>query len=266
AQERRALCYRGVCPMDVPSSDAPLNSYTSTGGTLLFIFSWVVPTIRTRTQDLVPNGMLHSFNDAAHSLGAQPDAGQRGNLPGAHSLAKIEPEDGPITLPVRPAQAMLQLFIDLTQKELERNFLLTPVNFHPSLRIDVACRHVRLVPTRRLTMSMLEVIVSRIGGDSLQVSQDAFGILQGKVPQQAAPSFPKFEISYLKQILDQPMRWLSPRSGSVRDAQAYGLPHSRHELLPRLVIKSSGAKTNNLLERQRRVSCRCSRHASLKLI
>src|SRR5689334_22401476 len=119
AQGHRAPCYRDVCPMDAPSSDAPLNSYTSSRGTLLFVLLWVVPRIRTAAQDLVPNRMLHPFNHAAHSLGAQPDAGQRGNLAGAHPLPEIEPEDRPVTLPIRPAQAMLQMFIDLAQKELE---------------------------------------------------------------------------------------------------------------------------------------------------
>src|SRR5580765_48674 len=106
-------------------------------------------------------------------------------------------------------------------------------------------------------MLMLEVVVSRIGGNSLQVSQNAVRTLQGKLPQQTAPPFPQLEVGYLNQVLDLPPGRSSPKSGGERDDEANGLMHPGHELLPRLVIARSGTKADNLLQRQRRISWRC---------
>ena len=52
-------------------------------------------------------------------------------------------------------------------------------------------------------MAMLEIVVSSVGGGLLQISQNSFGTLDSKVPQEAAAAFPEFEVGYLDQILHQ---------------------------------------------------------------
>jgi hypothetical protein len=89
--------------------------------------------------------MLQPFNDASNSLGTQSDGRQGGNFFGAHSLPEVEPEDHTVALLVRPVHATLQLFIDLSQKDLEGDPFLAPVNLFPSLGVDIDRGNVRYV-------------------------------------------------------------------------------------------------------------------------
>jgi len=51
--------------------------------------------------NLLTKGTLQPFKDTTNPFGPQPDSGQGGNLPGAHPLPEVEPEDHAIALLVR---------------------------------------------------------------------------------------------------------------------------------------------------------------------
>src|ERR1700757_3093330 len=119
--------------------------------------------------------MLQPFNDTSNSLGAQSDGWQGSNLFGTHSLPEIQPENRTVPLLVGPAQAPLQVFIDLVQEDPESDFPLAPMDFVSCLGFNVAGRNMRVVTTRRLTVPMLEVVVSDIRRCFLQIPQDGFG-------------------------------------------------------------------------------------------
>ncbi len=89
--------------------------------------------------------MLQAFNDTSDSFGAQSDGGQRGNFFGAHSLPEIKPENHAVALLVGPAQAMLQVFIDLIQKDFESDFFLAPMSLFPRLWLGIVRGNMRLV-------------------------------------------------------------------------------------------------------------------------
>src|SRR5512146_2254176 len=55
-------------------------------------------------EHLLPDALLQAFDDASNAFGAQLDSGQRGNLIGAHALAKVEPEDRAVPLLVGTGQ------------------------------------------------------------------------------------------------------------------------------------------------------------------
>src|SRR6266699_2091865 len=105
-------------------------------------------------------------------------------------------------------------------------------------------------------MAMLEIVVSGVGGSLLQISQNSFGTLDSKVPQQAAAACPEFDVGYLDQILHQSPRRLPPPGGRAQNGKADGPSHPGDELLPSLVITRSGAEADHIFQRQRRISCR----------
>src|SRR6266704_679029 len=111
-------------------------------------------------------------------------------------------------------------------------------------------------------MAMLEIVVSGVGGGLLQISQNRFGTLDSKVPQEAAATFPEFEVGYLNQVLHQGARRLAPQGGGAQNGEADGPSHPGNELFPRLVITGSGAETDDVFSGQRRISrgSRSARH------
>src|SRR5438876_1469995 len=111
-------------------------------------------------------------------------------------------------------------------------------------------------------MSMLEIVVSGIGGGLLQISQNSFGAVDSKVPQQTAAPFPEFEIGYLDQVLYQRPRRLAPERGRAHNGEADRPSHPGDELLPCLVITGPGAEADHVCQGQRRISrrSRAARH------
>src|SRR6266568_838957 len=103
-------------------------------------------------------------------------------------------------------------------------------------------------------MAMLEIVVSGVGGGLLQISQNRFRTLNSKVPQEAAASFPEFEVGYLDQILHQGPRRFAPQRGGAQNGEADGPSHPGNELLPRFIITGSGAETDDVFQGQRRIS------------
>jgi hypothetical protein len=91
--------------------------------------------------------MFEPFYYASNSLGTQADCRQGRNFFGTHSLPKVEPEDHTVALLLRPAEAMLQMFIDLTQKDLRRDFVLAPMNLLAGLGFDVNGGNMWIVAT-----------------------------------------------------------------------------------------------------------------------
>src|SRR6266404_9286501 len=103
-------------------------------------------------------------------------------------------------------------------------------------------------------MAMLEIVVSGIRCGLLQISQNRFGTLDSKVSQEAAATFPKFEISYLDQILEQDPRRLPPERGRAHNSEADRLSDTGNELLPCLVITRPGTQADDVFQRQRRIT------------
>src|SRR5205809_6182731 len=101
-------------------------------------------------------------------------------------------------------------------------------------------------------MAMLEIVVSGISGGLLQISQNSFGPLDGKVSQQAAAALPKFEIGGLDQVLHQRARRLAPPRGRAHNGEADWPSDPRNKLLPNLVIARFGAEAHDVFQRQRR--------------
>ena len=99
-------------------------------------------------------------------------------------------------------------------------------------------------------MTVLEIITGGVGSNFLYISQGGVGILDSKIPQEAAAVFPEFEIGRLNQILHQRSRRVPPKGDHAHHGKADGLSHPRNELLPGLVI-SAGAETDNVFQRQR---------------
>jgi hypothetical protein len=111
--------------------------------------------------------MLQPFNDASNSLGTQSDGRQGGNFFGTHSLPEVEPENHTVALLVGPVHATLQVFIDLITKNFESDSSLAPMSLPPSLGVNICRGNVRYVTAGRLTMAMLEMVLSGIGGSPL---------------------------------------------------------------------------------------------------
>src|SRR5437667_8908923 len=97
---------------------------------------------------------------------------------------------------------------------------------------------------------MLEIVVSGIGSSLLQISQNSFGALDSKIPQEAAAAFPEFEVGYLDQVLHQGPRRLAPQGGGAQNGEADGPSDPGNELLPRLVITRSSAETDDVFQGQ----------------
>src|SRR6266700_258691 len=115
---------------------------------------------------------------------------------------------------------------------------------------------------------MLEIVVSGIGGSLLQISQNSFGALDSKIPQEAAAAFPEFEVGYLDQVLHHGPRRLAPQGGGAQNGEADGPSDSGDELLPCFIVTRSGAETDHVFQRQRRIPCRSRsvRHCVLSLL
>src|SRR5262249_46212810 len=139
------------------------------------------------------------------------------NLLGAHSLPEVEPENHAIALLVRPRQATIEVLIDLSQKDSEGDFLLAPIHLFSGLGLQISGGNVRVATTRRLTMSMLEIVVSGVSSGSRQVAQNRFRTLDRKVPKQAASAFPEFQVGRLNQVLHQRPRRLAPQPCGAHD-------------------------------------------------
>jgi hypothetical protein len=60
-------------------------------------------------------------------------------------LPEVEPENHTIAPLVGSGQAMLQVLIDLIQKDSESDSLLAPMNLFPRLGVDIARRNMRFV-------------------------------------------------------------------------------------------------------------------------
>src|SRR5713226_5120439 len=105
-------------------------------------------------------------------------------------------------------------------------------------------------------MTMLEIVVSGIGGSSFYISQNSFRMLDSKVPQEAAAVFPEFEVGYLDQVIHQRPRRLAPQAGRAHNGQADGLSHPGNEFLPCLVIARPSAETDEVFQGQGRISHR----------
>src|SRR5215510_9297706 len=146
--------------------------------------------IRAGPDNVFPNALLHALNNAANSLCSQSDCGQGGYFFGAHALPEIKPENHTVALAVGARQSLLQAIVDLTQDDCKSDLLLAPVRVLAVFWIDVPGGHMRLVATRRLTMRMLEIVVCGVGSGFLQVSQNCFGMLDGKSTQKATTIFP----------------------------------------------------------------------------
>src|SRR5262249_50657242 len=100
---------------------------------------------------------------------------------------------------------------------------------------------------------MLEMVVSGIGGSLLYISQNGFRMLDSKVPQKAAAVFPEFEVGHLGQVLYQRPGRLAPQGGCAHNGKADGLSDPGNELLPGVVITRARAKTDDVLQGQRRI-------------
>lgn len=133
--------------------------------------------------------------------------------------------------------------------------MLTSLSLICCLGIDIGGGNMRLVPTRCLTTTMLEVIMGGIGSSLFQISQDRVGTLYRKVPQKAAATFPEFQVSHLQKILDQGPGWLAPPGCSAQDCEADRPAHTGKELLPYFIAAPVGAETDDLGQGQGRITC-----------
>src|SRR6266851_9240621 len=105
-------------------------------------------------------------------------------------------------------------------------------------------------------MAMLEIVTGSIGGSYLYVSQNCVRMLDSEVAQEAAAIFPKFEVTYLDQVIHQRPRSLAPQAGRAHNGQADGLSHPGNEFLPCLVIARPSAETDEVFQGQGRISHR----------
>src|SRR4051794_4272219 len=101
--------------------------------------------LQLSAENLFPQQMLQSFNDAPHALRTQVDGGQRGNLLGRHPLPKVQPENGPITVLVRTCQATLQHVIDLLKEEVVVHAISAAIYLVPSFWIHIGDGDMRSV-------------------------------------------------------------------------------------------------------------------------
>ena len=141
----------------------------------------VILGIRTQPKDLVPKAMFYPFDDAPNATGTQSDIRQGSNFFRAHSLPEVEPENYPVALLVGLSQAMLQVFIDLLQKDSRMDSLLTAVTLFACLGADIAYGNVEFVTAGFLTPIMLKMVTSDVGGSFLDISQNCVRMLDGEV-------------------------------------------------------------------------------------
>src|SRR6185369_9528858 len=148
------------------------------------------------------------------------------------------------------------MFIYLIQKDFESNSFLAAMHLDSRLGVNIGGGNVGLATARGLTIAVLEVVMRGIGGGSLEISQNSFRALDGKVAQKASASFPEFYVGYLYQVLHQGSRRLSPHGSRTHNYEAEGPSNSGNKLLPRLVVTRSGAQTDHVFQGQRRISRR----------
>src|SRR5260370_5165711 len=103
-------------------------------------------------------------------------------------------------------------------------------------------------------MMMLEIVKGSIGGSYLYISQNCVRMLDSEVAQEAAAVFPEFEVSYLDQVIHHRPRTLATPAGRAHNGEADGLSHPGNEFLPCLVITRPGAETDDVFQRQDRIS------------
>ena len=88
---------------------------------------------------------------------------------------------------------------------------------------------------------MLEIVVRKVDGSSLQVSQNSFRMLDSEVSKEAAPTFPEFEVGPLEQLLHQGPRRLAPQRSRANNGEADGPSYPANELavvtIPQLCAK-----------------------------
>src|SRR5713226_6267993 len=111
-------------------------------------------------------------------------------------------------------------------------------------------------------MTMLEIVTGSIGGSFLYVSQNCVRMLDSEGAQEAAAVFPEFDVRYLDEILHHGTRRLAPQRGRPHNGQADGLSDPGNELVPCVVIARASAETDEVFQRQSRIShrFRAARH------
>src|SRR3954470_3181546 len=146
---------------------SPIQTHYEFSRKFAFGIIFIALRIRAGPNDLFPNTTLEPLDDASNSLSTQSDGRQRGNFFRAHSLPEVEPENHTVALLVETGQAMLQVFINLVQKDSESDSLLTTINFLPRFWVNIAGGDMRIGATRRLSMAVLEIVVCDVGGSFL---------------------------------------------------------------------------------------------------
>ena len=111
-----------------------------------------------------------------------------------------------------------------------------PRRFLPGFRVDVCRRKMGVGTAGGLTAMVLEIVVSGIGCDFLEVGEDGIGMLERELVQPATAIFPKLEIGCLHQILDDGSRRRTPLRGRSQNRQADRLMNPRSELPPCVII------------------------------
>src|SRR4051794_13502719 len=108
--------------------------------------------------------MLHPFEHTAYTLQAQPHSRQGGDLFGAHTLPKIQPEDRTVALLIWPGKGALEAIVDFLQENLKSDLFLAPVNLLSRFGVDVARGEMCVPAAGRLAAAMLEMVMRGING------------------------------------------------------------------------------------------------------
>src|SRR5260370_4852265 len=103
-------------------------------------------------------------------------------------------------------------------------------------------------------MMMLEIVKGSIGGSYLYISQNCVRMLDSEVAQEAAAVFPEFGVRYLVQVIHDRPSTLATPAGRAHNGEADGLSSPGNEFLPCLVITRPGAETDDVFQRQGRIS------------
>ena len=111
---------------------------------------------------------------------------------------------------VRAAERLLQVFINLSKKNLECDPFLAALGVAACLRIHLHGRDVGNGAAGGLIALVLKVIMSGVGGDLLHVSQDGVGMLNGEIAKQTAVVLPEFDVRNLHEVFNQRNRSPAP--------------------------------------------------------
>lgn len=142
---------------------------------------------------MLPNAAREPINDGLHAFCCEVDRRQSSNGFGAHALEVIKPEDKAVPLLIGASRAIVYLVVDLFQKNLSLHGLRAAKAAALRGRFEVFVQLIGLRRAALLRIERLEVIVSDIDGDRLDISEYRLvGMLAGELQQRTASIFTKF--------------------------------------------------------------------------